>query len=83
MQKLESLQYQAALTVTGAWRGTSTDKIYEELGWETLTNRIWYRRMSLIFLIANKQAPQYLCNIISRPIHRRNRHQGDINAIFF
>ena len=33
MQKLESLQYNAALAITGAWRGTSTDKIYEELGW--------------------------------------------------
>ena len=83
MQKLESLQYQAALAVTGAWRGTSTDKIYEELGWETLTNRRWYRRMSLFFLIANKQAPQYLCNIITPLIHRRNRHQGDINAVYF
>ena len=33
---LESVQYSAALAVTGAWRGTNTDKIYEELGWESL-----------------------------------------------
>ena len=65
MQKLESLQYNAVLAITGAWHGISTDKIYEELGWETLTNRRWYRRLCLFFLIANKQAPSYLCNIIS------------------
>ena len=44
MQKLESLQYNATLVITGAWHGTSTDRIYEELGWESLTNRRWYRR---------------------------------------
>ena len=31
MQNLESLQYNVALAITGAWRGTSTDRIYEEL----------------------------------------------------
>ena len=36
---LESVQYSAALAVTGAWRGTNTDKIYEELGWESLYHR--------------------------------------------
>ena len=46
-QRIESLQYNAALGITAAWRGTSPDRIYEELGWETLTNRRWYRRLSL------------------------------------
>ena len=43
---LESVQYSAALAVTGAWRGTNTDKIYEESGWESLYHR-YYRRMTL------------------------------------
>ena len=29
---LESTQYQAALAVSGAWKGTSREKIYIELG---------------------------------------------------
>ena len=33
MSKLESVQYSAALAVTGTWRGTSRDKLYSELGW--------------------------------------------------
>ena len=36
MEKLESVQYSAALAVTGAWKGTSREKLYDELGWETL-----------------------------------------------
>ena len=42
-QKLEQTQYSAALAVTGAWRGTSRQKLYNELGWETLYHRRWYR----------------------------------------
>ena len=45
-KRLESTQYSAALAVSGAWRGTNTDKIYEELGWEI----IYYRRWSMSLL---------------------------------
>ena len=34
MQSIESSQYQAALAVSGAWKGSNTSKLYEELGWE-------------------------------------------------
>ena len=36
MEMIEIIQYQAALTITGTWRGTSRNKMYEELGWESL-----------------------------------------------
>ena len=57
---LESVQYSAALAVTGAWRGTNTDKIYEELGWESLYHRRYYRRMTLFYKIVNDCTPEYL-----------------------
>ena len=34
MEKAESIRYQTALAVTGAWQGSSRSKLYEELGWE-------------------------------------------------
>ena len=34
MEKVERVQYQAALAITGAWQGSSRSKIYDELGWE-------------------------------------------------
>ena len=37
--KLESAQYNACLTITGAIRGTSTEKLYQELGLESLQSR--------------------------------------------
>ena len=39
MEKLESVQNAATLAVTGAWRGTSSEKLYNELGWESLDSR--------------------------------------------
>ena len=75
MRALESLQYQAALAVTGAWQGTSTQKIYEELGWESLHNRRWFRRMTQFFKIMNGLTPQYLLDPVPAPRrHLFGRH---------
>ena len=63
-RKLESTQYKAALAVSGAWKGTSMDRLLEELGWETLSNRRWYRRLCLFYKIVNNQTPQYLRDYI-------------------
>ena len=49
MNRLELMQYNAALAITGAWRGTSREKIYKKLGWESLCDRMWYRRLILFF----------------------------------
>ena len=45
-KELESTQYSATLVVSGAWRGTSRQKLYGELGWESLYHRRWYCRMT-------------------------------------
>ena len=44
VEKLESVQNSAALAVSGTWRGTSREKLYNELGWESLSARRWCRR---------------------------------------
>ena len=38
-EKLESVQYKAALAITAAIQDTSRDKIYQELGVESLKSR--------------------------------------------
>ena len=38
-EKLESIQYNASLAITGAIRGTSKEKLYNELGFESLHAR--------------------------------------------
>ena len=59
MEKLESVQYSAALAVTGAWKGTSREKLYEEVGWECLSQRRWSRRLVLFYKIVNDITPDY------------------------
>ena len=69
MQSIESTQYQAALAVSGAWKGSNTSKLCEELGWESLTGRWWYRRLLQFYKIVNDLAPSYLKDIIP-PLRR-------------
>ena len=59
MEKLESVQYSAALAVSGAWRGTSREKLYAELGWESLSSRRWNGRLTLFYKIINNMSPAY------------------------
>ena len=70
MMKVESIQYQAALAVTGAWKGSSRVKLYEELGWETLSDRRMLRRVLQLHKIIDKKAPLYLQQKL--PPNRRN-----------
>ena len=67
MQEFEQIQYSAALAVSGAWKGSSKSKLYSELGWESLSQRRWFRRMCLFFKIINKSAPSYLNYCITFP----------------
>ena len=76
-EKLEAIQYKAALAITGAIQGTSRDRIYAELGLESLKDRRWYKRLTCMFKIMNEQAPHYLINLIpkcNQSIRTRNSH---------
>ena len=76
-EKIESVQYRAALAITGAIQGTSCDKPYHELGLESLKSKRWYKRLSCMFKIMKREAPNYLINLISRceqTIRTRNNH---------
>ena len=64
-QKLESIiQNRACLRITGAIRGTSREKIYQELGLESLQSRRWYRKLAMFYKIYKNKSPFYLFNLI-------------------
>ena len=74
MNMIETVQYQAALAITGAWQGSSRTKIYEELGWESLSDRRWCRRIIQFHKIVNNMTPIYLKNKlprIRRPLYQQ------------
>ena len=80
MDKVERIQYQAALAVTGAWQGSSRSKLYEELGWESLSERRWCRRILQIHKIVSNKAPSYLKDKLPR--HRRPLYGHNNNNTF-
>jgi hypothetical protein len=67
MQLIESTQYQAALAVSGTWKGTNKKKLYNELGWESLDNRRNSRRLCQFYKIYNNLTPVYLKTPIPAP----------------
>ena len=60
MDDIERVQYRAALAITGAWQGTNRNKLYEELGWESLCDRRWLRRLLQFYKIHYNMTPKYL-----------------------
>ena len=67
--KLESIQYNACLAITGAIRGTSKEKLYQELGLESLQLRRWYRKLGKFYKIYKNKSPQYLFKLIPEKTH--------------
>ena len=47
-----------------AIRGTSREKIYQELGLESLQLRRWYRKLCLFYKVFKNEHPKYLFNLI-------------------
>ena len=66
MDLVERVQYKAAFIVSECWQGTSREKLYGELGWESLSDRRWLRRLTMFYKISNRLAPDYLSNHIAQ-----------------
>ena len=62
---MESVQYNFTLNMTGSIRGTSVEKIYQELGLESLPKRRWYRKLSHSFRLFKGQFREYLFKILT------------------
>ena len=62
--KIESIQYNACLAITGAIRGMSREKIYQKLGLESLKLHRWYRKLCLFYKVFKNEHQKYLFNLI-------------------
>ena len=82
-KRLDQTQYSAALAVTGAWRGTSRQRLYEELGWENLHDRRWFRRLCHFFNLRKSHHPTYLYEEIPdvREVPYSLRHVNEYEPI--
>ena len=75
--KIEALQYNAALAITGCVRGTSREKLYSELGLTSLYDRRRFHRLSLYYKILNNLTPEYLRILIPDSIRRSYAMRND------
>ena len=58
--KTETCQYNAALAITGAIRGSSKEGLYQELGtFEYLSRRRWLMKLSTFYRIVRNTCPGY------------------------
>ena len=61
---IESVQYNAALAITGTIKGSSRERLYQELGLESLSDRRCYRRLVYFFNIVSCNSPSYLNSLL-------------------
>ena len=65
-QKLELFQYNACLAIARAIRGTSKEKLYQELELESLQFWGWFRKPCFFYKIYKSNQPSCLSNIVSQ-----------------
>ena len=61
---IESVQYNAALAITGAIHGSSREKLYQELCFKSLYNRRWCRKLCFYYKIQHNNCPPYLTELL-------------------
>ncbi len=80
--RLENVQLNFARIVTGAKRGTSHALLYNELSWQTLSERRVISKLRLMHKIVHGIAPNYLCELLPPTINSNTdynlRHKSNI-----
>ena len=59
-KNLETIQYNAAIAI----RGTSSEKLFQELALESLKSRRWLRKLCLFYKIFHEKSPSHLFQLI-------------------
>ena len=77
--KLKSYEYNAALAINGAVKGSSREKLYQELSLGTLLKRRWLRRFSLFYKIEKNKSPSCLFRLM--PTSNRMHITRNINNL--
>ena len=75
--KIERVQYNAAIAITGAIRGRSQTKLYNKYGLELLKFRRWMRRLCRFYKIKTLMITEYLCYLISNDHRTYNTRNVD------
>ena len=80
--KLETVQYNEALVITGSIQGTLMVKLYKELRLESLKSRIWFRLLCCFYKIKTFGLSSYHPNINSSGFHSYNTRNSEDVEIY-
>ena len=64
--KIEMIQCRSALVITGAIKGISRYRLYQEIGLKSLADRRWSRKIFFFHKIVNGLLPLYLQHVKTR-----------------
>ena len=80
--KLESIQYKASNAILGTINGSNREKVYQELGLESLQSRRWMRKLFMFYKISKDLVPIYLSDLLPKVEKSYNlRNSNDIPLI--
>ena len=81
-QKIERIQYNAALAITGTY-ATYQSSLCNELGLESLKFRRWFRKLCTVYKIKTTGVPQYLSDLIPQTNHLCNTCAAEDVTTFY
>ena len=79
-KKIELVQYNAVVAITGAIKGSSRESLYQELGLEYLYRKRWVRRLCLLYKALSTGQPSCICDLLP-PLRSSRRHVNSFNLV--
>ena len=76
-QKMEAVQYNAGLTITGAIKASSKEKQYLELSLETLLTKAMFKKLCYFYKILKINSLSYLHKLVPVPLRSYRTRQCD------
>ena len=82
--KIETCQYNAALVITSAIRGSSRERLSQELGFGYLGSRMWWRKLCTFYKTVRNKSPGYLYKyILPGDCAYLTQNSNNIKQIFY
>ena len=60
IEKVERVQHDSFLVTAVAFKGTSRERLYKELGLKSVKNKRWHRKLCFLYKIVKGLSPKYL-----------------------
>lgn len=81
-QMVEHIQYEAGRVVTGAMKGSSSNRLRNELAWEELKSRRKFHKLVQFYKIVSHMSPHYLVEMLPPTVSQRASRYLRTNSNF-